>query len=105
MATIFRLDNSTLYMCDTCLVDLGPIPGTWREEPLDKCSICGDVDLQAQEEMHNWCHDQDQQAFEQDQRMWEDHIAPESYLGKTPGTSEWDEASQLRNLINEQELK
>ena len=79
MAHIFRLDDSTLYLCDNCLRDLGPLPGTWREEPLKECSVCGEVDLQAREEMSQWCHDMDQQQWEEDERMWNDHIAPEIY--------------------------
>jgi hypothetical protein len=39
--------------------------------------MCYAVDLQAQEEMHQWCHDMDQQTWEEDQKMWEDHIAPD----------------------------
>ena len=79
MATIYRLEDSTLYLCQPCLDDLGPIPGTWKEEPLDKCSVCGEVDLQAQEEMHQYSHDMDQLSYEEDQfasdqEMWEDHI-------------------------------
>ena len=79
MAKIFRLETSTLYMCDSCLDDLGPIPGTWKEEPLDKCSICGEIDLQSREEMDAYHHDMSNQQWEDDQRMWEDHIAPEIY--------------------------
>ena len=79
MAKIYRLDNSTLYLCDSCLDDLGPLPGTWREEPLKECSVCGEVDLQAREEMDAYHHDMDNQQWEEDQRMWEDHIAPEIY--------------------------
>ena len=79
MASIFRLDDSTLYLCDNCLRDLGPVPGTWKEEPLEECSVCGEVDLQAREEMSQWCHDMDQQQWEEDERMWNDHIAPEIY--------------------------
>ena len=78
MATIYRLDDSTLYLCEPCLNSHGPVPGKWREAALDRCSICGENDLQAQEEMHQWCADLDQQ-WEEDQRMWEDHIAPEIY--------------------------
>ena len=79
MATIYRLDDSTLYLCDTCLNDLGPIPGTWREEPLETCSVCGDVDLQTQEEMDAYHHDMSNQQWEEDQcasdqEMWEAHI-------------------------------
>ena len=79
MAKIYRLDDSTLYLCDTCLNDLGPIPGKWVETPLETCSVCGEVDLQSQEEMQDWCNDMDQQSWEEDQRMWEDHIAPDTH--------------------------
>ena len=79
MAKIYRCDDTTLYLCDTCLNDLGPVPGTWKEEPLEECSVCGEVDLQAREEMSQWCHDMDQQQWEEDERMWNDHIAPEIY--------------------------
>ena len=70
MAKIFRLDESTLYLCDACLNELGPIPGKWKEKPLAKCSVCGDVDLLAREEL-------DRYHYESDQRMWEDHIENE----------------------------
>ena len=79
MVKIYRCDDTTLYLCDTCLNDLGPVPGTWKEEPLEECSVCGEVDLQAREEMSQWCHDMDQQQWEEDERMWNDHIAPEIY--------------------------
>ena len=105
MATIYRLDSSTLYMCESCLDDLGPIPGKWQVEPMDKCSICGEIDLQSREEMDAYHHDMSNRQWEEDERMWEAHIAPASYVGKTPGTPEWDEASQLRDSMNEQELK
>ena len=32
-----------------------------------------------------------------------ERIAEDSYLGKTPGTPEWEKVSQLRDSINEQE--
>ena len=54
-------------------------PGVWEEAPLEKCDICFAVDLQSQEEMHQWCADMDQQQWEEDERMWLDHIAPEIY--------------------------
>ena len=54
MASIFRFDDSTLYLCDGCLRDLGPIPGKWVEEPLAECSVCGEIDLQTREEMDAW---------------------------------------------------
>ena len=79
MATIYRLEQSTLYLCEPCLNSRGPIAGKWKESQLDKCSICGDVDLQAQEEMHQWSHDMDQQQWEEDERMWMDHIAPDTH--------------------------
>ena len=78
MARIYRLDDSTLFLCEDCLDSHGPVPGKWKESPLDDCSVCGDNDLQAQEEAHQWCADQDRQTWEEDQRMWEDHIAPET---------------------------
>ena len=67
MATIYRLEDSTLYLCEDCLDELGPIPGKWKEEALDKCSVCGDEDLQAQEEMNQYCLDMDQLSYEEDQ--------------------------------------
>ena len=79
MATIYRLEDSTLYLCEDCLDELGPIPGKWKEEALDKCSVCGEIDLQAQEEMNQWSHDMDQLSYEEDQfasdqELWEAHI-------------------------------
>ena len=103
MATIYRLDDSSLYLCEDCLDELGPISGKWKETALDECSVCGEVDLQSREEMDAYHHDMSNRQWEEDERMWEDHIAPESYLGKTPGTPEWEETSQLRDSMNEQE--
>ena len=82
MATIYRLEDSTLYLCEDCLNELGPIPGKWKEEPLDKCSVCGEIDLQTQEEMHQYSHDMEYrygQSYEEDQlasdqELWEAHI-------------------------------
>ena len=74
MIKIFQLENSTLFMCDGCLTELGPIPGTWKEEPLGECSICGEIDLQSREEMDAFHHDMSNLQWEEDQRMWEDHI-------------------------------
>ena len=79
MATIYRLEDSTLYLCEDCLNELGPIPGKWKEEALDKCSVCGEIDLQAQEEMNQWSHDMDNLSYEEaqlasDQELWEAHI-------------------------------
>ena len=79
MARIYRLDDSTLYLCDTCLNDLGPVPGKWNETPLETCSVCGDVDLQSQEEMDAYHHDMsnlqwEEEQFASDQEMWEAHI-------------------------------
>ena len=103
MTTIYRLDDSSLYLCEDCLDELGPISGKWKETALDECSVCGEVDLQSREEMDAYHHDMSNRQWEEDERMWEDHIAPESYLGKTPGTPEWEETSQLRDSMNEQE--
>ena len=77
MATIYRLDASTLFFCEDCLDSHGPVPGKWREAALDICSICGENDLQAQEEMHQWCAEMDQQSWEEDQ-MPEDYN-PQEY--------------------------
>jgi len=65
---IWQLEGSTLYLCNPCLDELGPISGKWKEEPLGTCSVCGEVDQQAQEEMHQWCHDMDQQQWEEEQQ-------------------------------------
>ena len=73
MTKIFRLEDSTLYLCNNCLDELGPVPGKWNETPLEYCSVCDDVDLEAQEEMQQWSADQDQQSWEEDQ------IDPEIY--------------------------
>ena len=54
-------------------------PGVWEEAPLEKCDMCYGVDQQAQEEMHQWSHDMDQQQWEEDERMWQDHIAPDTH--------------------------
>ena len=79
MASIYRLGDSTLYLCDDCLDELGPIPGTWKETALDECSVCGEIDLQAQEEMNQYSHDMDNLSYEEDQfaadqELWEAHI-------------------------------
>ena len=78
--TIYRLVDSTLYLCEDCLDELGPIPGKWKEEALNECSVCGDIDLQAQEEMNQYSHDMDQLSYQEDQfaadqEMWEAHIS------------------------------
>ena len=80
MPKIYCLDDSTLYLCEDCLDELGPISGKWNETPLATCSVCGEVDLQSQEEMHQYCHDMDQLSYEEDQfasdqEMWEAHIS------------------------------
>ena len=79
MAKIYRLGDSTLYLCEPCLNDLGPIPGKWKEEPLDECSVCGEVDLQTREEMDAWHHEESNRQWEEDQfaadqELWEAHI-------------------------------
>ena len=43
-------------------------PGVWEEAPLEKCDYCGQKDIEAQEEMHQWCAELDQQSWEEDQR-------------------------------------
>ena len=79
MATIFRLDDSSLYLCEDCLDELGPISGKWKETALDECSVCGEVDLQSREEMDAFHHDMSNRQWEEDEQMWQDHIAPEIY--------------------------
>ena len=79
MAKIYRLDDSTLYLCDSCLRDLGPVPGRWMETPLETCSVCGEIDLQSREEMDAYHHDMsnlqwEEEQFASDQEMWEAHI-------------------------------
>ena len=43
-------------------------PGVWEEAPLEQCDYCYQKDIEAQEEMHNWCNEMDQQSWEEDQR-------------------------------------
>ena len=68
MAQIFRLEKSTLYMCDGCLNDLGPIPGTWQEEPFGTCSICGEIDILTREEMDEYHNNMSNLTWEEDQQ-------------------------------------
>ena len=80
MSKIYCLDDSTLYLCEDCLDELGPVPGKWKETALDECSVCGEIDLQAQEEMNQYSHDMDNLSYEEDQfasdqEMWEAHIS------------------------------
>ena len=80
MPKIYCLDDSTLYLCEDCLDELGPVPGKWKETALDECSVCGEIDLQAQEEMNQYSHDMDNLSYEEeqfasDQEMWEAHIS------------------------------
>ena len=74
-----QAEAKTLILCDSCLNELGPLPGRWDEEPLMECSVCGAIDDQTREEMDAYHHDMSNRQWEDDQRMWEDHIAPESY--------------------------
>ena len=50
-------------------------PGVWEEAPLQRCDMCNQIDLEAQEEYENWAEDMNRQQWEEDERMWEDHIA------------------------------
>ena len=52
---------------DTILPGEGS-PGVWEEAPLEQCDYCGQKDIEAQEEMHQWCAELDQQSWEEDQR-------------------------------------
>ena len=56
MAKIFRQDTTTLFLCSDCLRDLGPVPGSWFEDPQSECSVCGEIDLQTREEMDEYHH-------------------------------------------------
>jgi len=42
-------------------------PGVYKEAPLETCDRCFQKDDQAQEEMHQWCNDMDQQQWEEEQ--------------------------------------
>ena len=72
--------------------------GRWEEAPLEMCDVCGAVDQESRDEYDNWAEELNQQQWEEEQEEY-------SYLGKTPGTPEWEEASQLRDLMNKQEYK
>lgn len=54
-------------MCETCLDELGPVEGKWVESPLEKCSICGDVDLQTQEELYQWHYENDMMRLQHEE--------------------------------------
>jgi hypothetical protein len=41
-------------------------PGIYKEAPLETCDRCFQKDEEAQEEMHQWCHDMDQQQWEEE---------------------------------------
>jgi len=61
-------DNlSQLDWDDTVLPGEGN-PGVWEEAPLHQCDYCYQKDVEAQEEMHQWCAELDQQSWEEDQR-------------------------------------
>ena len=80
MARIYRLDDSTLYLCNFCLDEFGPVPGKWQETPLETCSVCGDVDLQTQEEMDAYHHHMSNLQYEDyDQGQFDDD--PNPYQG------------------------
>ena len=68
----------TLDWDDTVLPGEGN-PGVWEEAPLDKCDYCYAVDGDSSEEMYEWSAEMDRQHWDEDQRMWEDHIAPDTY--------------------------
>ena len=65
-------ESKTLILCDSCLDDLGPLPGRWDEEPLAECSVCGDIDLQSREEMDAFHHNMSNLQWE-DQQMEPDY--------------------------------
>ena len=57
----------------------GPFPVDGKRSLLQNVLVCGEVDLRSREEMDAFHHDMSNQQWEEDQRMWEDHIAPETY--------------------------
>ena len=69
MATIYRLDDSTLYLCEPCLDSHGPVPGKWMEAPLETCSVCGEIDLESREERDAYHHDMSNLQWEEEQQM------------------------------------
>ena len=72
-------DSKTLILCDSCLDDLGPLPGRWDEEPLAECSVCGEVDLRSREEMDAYHHDMSNLQYEDfDQGQFDDDPNPYS---------------------------
>jgi len=42
MIPIYKFEKSTLYLCEECLDDVGPISGKWVESTEASCSICGE---------------------------------------------------------------
>jgi|TARA_B100000959_G_scaffold199964_1_gene209251 hypothetical protein len=42
MIPIYKFEESTLYLCEECLDDVGPISGKWVESTEASCSICGE---------------------------------------------------------------
>jgi len=42
MIPIYKFEESTLYLCEECLDDVGPISGKWVESTEAPCSICGE---------------------------------------------------------------
>mgnify|MGYP001367273712 CR=1 FL=1 len=68
MAQIYRLDDSTLYLCDSCLKEFGPVPGKWFEDPQAACSVCGEIDLQTREELDEYHHHMSNLQWEMDTR-------------------------------------
>jgi|TARA_Y100000296_G_C5056582_1_gene197606 hypothetical protein len=42
MIPIYKFEESTLYLCEECLDDVGPISSKWVESTEASCSICGE---------------------------------------------------------------
>ena len=42
MIPIYKFEESTLYLCEECLDDVGPISVKWVESTEASCSICGE---------------------------------------------------------------
>ena len=64
MSKIYHLRESrSLVLCEVCLDEHGPVPGTWDEEPLRECSICGATDEETREEYANWALEMDNEQY------------------------------------------
>ena len=81
MPRIYKQSEAkTLILCDSCLDELGPLPGRWDEEPLMECSVCGAIDDQSREEMDAYHHHMSNLQYE-DYAQGQYDNAPNPYHG------------------------